>query len=302
MGEGAQPKMVTAEDALAAGIRTRLGPAPAPPDPPLVSIVVLNRNGAAHLRRLLSGLTERTAYRRFELIVIDNGSDDDSLPVLREAATRLPISIVANSDNRSFSDGCNRGHELATGELLLFLNNDVVPFEAGWLGELVECLMATRAGVAAATLVCPDVEHERDFDLGYGVQHRGIAFIPAGDGDVPSLRGWEDDPLDEELGRDVECEAVAAACMLIARTTFGEAGRFTDGYFYGCEDVDLCLKLRARGMQVVCSGRSVAIHHPVSTRRTLPFEQAREQTLANRRLLWERWGPRLNPHHERPAR
>ena len=107
------------------------------------------------------------------------------------------------------------------------------------------------------------------------------------------LRGWEADPLDSALGEDVECAALAAACLLVGRDAFWRVGGFTHGYVYGAEDADLCLKLREAGHGVRLSGRSTVIHHPVSTRRRAPFEEERARRLANRRLLWERWGERL---------
>ena len=282
-------------ETLGEEIRDRLGPVPRLGSRPFVSAVVPNRDAAGHLRNLLAGLSERTDYPRLELIVVDNGSSDDSVEFVRSAETPFEVSIIANSGNESFSDACNQGAEIAAGELLLFLNNDVEPFEPGWLRELVGCLQASRAGAVGATLLCRDEEHTRSFAHGYGVQHRGLSFVEEDGRAVPGLRGWEDDPLDRELGNDVECEAVAASCLLIAPATYELIGGFSSGYFYGCEDVDLCLKLRAAGMPVVCSGRSIAIHHPASTRRTIAFEKAREIKLANRRLLWQRWGPQPEP-------
>jgi O-antigen biosynthesis protein len=287
---------------LANEIRDRLGPVSEPRSEPLVSIVVLNRDGVEHLRRLLAGLIERTDYPRLELILVDNGSRDGSLELIRSVEAPFPISVLANPHNESFSDANNQGAELAGGELLLFLNNDVEPFEPGWLRELVACHSESGAGAVAATLLCREEEHERAFAHGYGVQHRGLVFHEEEGRLAPGLRGWEDDPLDEALGEDAECEAVAAACLLVAAATYKEIGGFSPGYFYGCEDVDLCLKLRAAGMPVVCSGRSIAIHHPASTRRTVPFEEAREIKLANRRLLWERWGPELRDDYEPSSR
>lgn len=283
---------------LAAELRRRLGPPPPIDDPPLVSIVVVNRDGVGHLRRLLGGLTATTDYPRLELIVVDNGSSDGSLAFLRTAAAPFSIAIVANPHNESFSDANRQGAELARGELLLFLNNDTEPFEPGWLRELVACLRSSGAGAVSATLLCSDDEHACAFEHGYGVAHRGLRLRDE-DGLVhPVLHGWEDDPLDERLGEDVESVAVAAACMLLERSAYERVGGFTHGYVYGAEDVDLCLKLRAAGQRVLCSGRSLIVHHPASTRRAAPFEQERARKLANRRVLWERWGPLLRREHD----
>jgi GT2 family glycosyltransferase len=306
---GAERVLATVEDrvpagvagdpgALAAEARRRLGPPPELPSWPLVSIVVLNRDGADRLRNLLVGLCEHTDYPSLELILVDNASTDDSLDFIRSVEAPFPISILANHHNESFSDGCNQGAELAGGELLLFLNNDVEPFEPGWLRELVACLQGSGAGAASATLLCRCEEHAVDHRYGYGVQHRGLAFRE-GEGLIyPVLHGWEADPLDDRLGEDAERAAVAAACLLVARRAFERIGGFAHGYVYGAEDVELSLALRAAGLPVLCSGRSLAIHHPASTRRAAPFEGERARKLANRRLLWERWGPRLRREYE----
>jgi GT2 family glycosyltransferase len=284
---------------LATEIRRRLGPVPEWPDWPLVSIVVPNRDGAGMLRRMLSGLAERTDYPHLELIVVDNASGDDSVWYLRQAAAPFPISILANSHNESFSDACNQGAESAVGDLLLFLNNDTEPFEPGWLRELVACHRASLAGAVAATLVCPEKEHRASFRYGYGIQHRGLAFREEDGMLHPALHGWEADPLDDLLGQDLPRGAVAAACVLVGREAFERVGGFSHGYVYGAEDIDLCLKLQVAGFEVLCSGRSIAIHHPVSTRRAAPFEEERARKLANRRVLWERRGPRLRRLYER---
>lgn len=283
---------------LAQAARARLGPPPELGDWPLVSLVVPNRDGASMLRRLLAGLVEYTEYPSLELVLVDNASSDESLEFIRRVEAPFPISIVSNPHNESFSDTCNQGAELASGELLLFLNNDVEPFEPGWLHELVACLQARRAGAAAATLVCLEEEHRRRFSHGYGVQHRGLEFEEEDGMLVPALCGWEADPLDDRLGLDDEPPAAAAACLLVDRDSFERVGGFSHGYVYGAEDIDLCLKLRDAGFPVLLSGRSLAIHHPVSTRRANPFEEEHARKLANRLVLWGRWGPRLRRDYE----
>lgn len=285
-------------DLLATEIRRRLGPPPAPlPDTPLVSIVVVNHDGAHHLRRLVAGLVDRTDYPRFELIVVDNGSTDDSVDFLRAVSAPFPISIVANPHNESFSYANDQGAARATGELLLTLNNDIEPFEDGWLRELVACLRGSGAGAVGATLIYPHDDRQR-YPYGYSVQHRGLRFRDE-DGLIhPALHDWGADPLDAELGKDVEAPVVVAACMLLERSLYERVGGFTQGYHYGSEDIDFCLKVRAAGERVVCSGRTVLIHHPGSTRRAVVFEDARARKLRNHRLLLESWGPRLRREHD----
>lgn len=281
---------------MATELRRRLGALPQLRDLPSVSIVVLSRDGADQLRTLLSGLVHRTDYQPFELVLVDNGSSDDSLAMLREADTPFPVSTIENRDNATFSDGCNQGAAVASGELLLFLNNDIEPFEAGWLHELVACFERSRAGLVGATLLQRD--DTRRFSHGLSVQQRGTLI----EDDAGVLRSaYRDqgvDPLGEGLGVDVESVAVSGACCMIARETFDAIGGFTPGYRYGGEDTDLALKVRAAGDRVLCSGRAFAIHPAGVTLGTVAAETRRAWTAVNRRLLTERWGPRAWREYE----
>lgn len=279
---------------LAAEVRRRLGRPLGLSRWPLVSIVVLNRDGASHLRRLIWGLVECTDYPALELILVDNASRDDSLDYIRAVEAPFPISIVANVRNESFSDACNQGAGLASGELLLFLNNDAEPFEPGWLRELVACLHGSGAAAAGPTLIQP----AEDGSDRFVIHQRGLITGERDGVLVPAYRDHLEDPLGDTLGVDVETITVVAACLLIERSDFDLVGGFTHGYWYGPEDVDLALKLREQGRFARCSGRSLLIHPPNSTLSTIPPEQLREWVRGNRRLFAERWGPRVRREYE----
>lgn len=280
--------------ALGTEIRRRLGPPPQQGQWPQVSIVVPNRDGADHLRRLVTGLDERTDYPDFELILVDNASGDDSLDFVRQAPASFPVAILANPHNESFSDACNMGAEQARGELLLMLNNDVEPLEPGWLRELVHCQRSTQAGIAGATLVRPNP----DAEWGYRVQHRAIMISEEGGLLGPDRRSYGEEPFAEGFGEDVDSPVPTGACMLIERGLFQRVGGFTHGYLYGGEDVDLGLKVLAAGRRVLCSGRSMLIHRLGSTLSKESAERKAALAAGNRRLFWEIWGPRLRREYE----
>jgi len=275
-------------EALATEIRNRLGPAPELESWPLVSIVVVNRDGATHLRRLLKGLVEHTDYPHLELILVDNGSSDESLDFIRTVEAPFPISIVANPHNESFSDANNQGAERASGELLLFLNNDIEPCEPGWLRELLACHRKTGAGAVGAILIYPD--GEGDSIHGYRVQSQ-----PAGlreNAGAITVDDHRRELFDESFGEDFESRVVIGACLLIESKLFWDIGGFTHGYFYGGEDDDLALKLRAKGFRTLYSGRSILIHHFSSTSRELHGGSGGATRRGNRLLVFRRWGPR----------
>jgi GT2 family glycosyltransferase len=295
MPDGPQEPGADRSAALAAAIRRQLGPSPKPsPQPSPVSIVVVNRNGAEHLRRLVSGLVKHTDYRWIELIVVDNGSEDGSLDFIRRVPTPFPVTIVANHHNESFSDANNQGAALASGELLLFANNDIQPFEAGWLRELVASLRRGQAGIAGATLIFP----KADSQSGYLVQHRDMRLAEAEEFPLADLNGHGEDVFAAGFGEDADSVIPTGACMLIDARLFREIDGFTHGYFFGGEDLDLGLKALDRGRRILCSGRSILIHHIGSTRRGPTAGQPWATRWRNMELLWKRWGPRLRREYE----
>jgi GT2 family glycosyltransferase len=279
---------------VAIEVRNRMGPVPQLDRCPRVSIVVLNRDGEEHLRVLLAGLVEHTDYPELELIVVDNGSGDGSLDFLRTVEAPFPISILANPHNESFSDANNQGAAQAAGELLLFLNNDIEPFESGWLRELVACHRESGAGAVGARLLYPDAD---DGGSGFRVQEQEVRLRERSGVLAGIDAGPARDLFGEGFGENRETAAAIGACLLIESDLFQRIGGFTHGYFYGAEDFDLLLKLREHGCSLFGSGRSVLIHHVSSTTRKLLGDPREPSRNSNRLLLLQRWGPRVWREH-----
>ncbi len=270
-------------------------PATALASGPLVSIVMLNRNGVHHLRRCLPALS-RTAYRDLELVVVDNGSADGSLEVLEAWRPPFPVRVLRNSANTTFSEGNNQGIAAASGEFVLFLNNDVEPIAPGWLGCLVET--AREPGVAAvgARLVYPRRSAEPRDGLRFpdlSLQHGGVHFAMDGGVPMPVPSGAGDDARAPWACAVRESPALTAACLLVRRSELDAVGGFSPGYDYGMEDVDLCLKLLARGGRLVYDGRAALWHHEGSTRALGDTAGRRARRTANRDRFAAAWAPRL---------
>lgn len=268
---------------------------PARASGPLVSIVMLNRDGAAHLARTLPALA-RMAYRDVELIVVDNGSTDASLDLVAAFDPGFPVRLIRNEENRSFSDANNQGAEIATGDLLLFLNNDVEPVGPHWLGHLVDTLDGPDVVAAGARLVYPRGVAGPRAGKGFAnlaVQHAGVKFrmhdgAPVGD---PIGAGGAANAALAARVEDVP--ALTAACLLVRPSAFWAVGGFTPGYEYGQEDVDLCLKLGGQGGRLVYDGRVVLWHHESATRALEKREPRLARIAGNRARLVARWAPSL---------
>ncbi len=259
-------------------------------DGPTVSIVVPTHDGAHHLSRLLAALDDKTTYRSFEVIVVDNGSTDSTESVLGERRG-YPLTAVRNERNETFSMSCNQGAAVASGSLLLFLNNDVAPINPGWLGALVDSVTTEPTCVAAgAVLVYPKSSGGDRYAL--TIQHRGIAFCWEDGGPRPVNLGKGESPV----GLSLEPHAVAAstaACLLVAREAFEEVGGFDESYVFGWEDVDLCMKLRLHGGQILMSPAAVLFHEEFGTQTALGAERRRTHYLNNSQVFADRWSPQL---------
>lgn len=262
---------------------------PAPdPDPRSVSVVVLTRDGADRLPPLLAALAA-TGHEHVEVIVHDNASGAATRRVL---ATASGITVRRSETNLTFADACNAAAAEATGEVLCFLNDDVVPLEAGWLARMLAHLHGEVVAVGAQLVYPPrPLLEARTRDL--SVQHLGIGLFPAAGG-VPRARhlGRGDAPDPHLPAREVA--AATAACLVVQRTAFEDAGGFDGRYRWGAEDVDLCWRLRQAGGRVVVAPSAVLYHHEGATRLREDGAAARNTRQARNWELFEsRFGPAL---------
>ncbi len=262
---------------------------------PLVSVIVLNRDGLSHLRRLTASLRTARFYGNYELIVVDNGSGDGSCDFLREQKD-LPLRLIENGENRSFSEANNQGAREASGEYLLFLNNDIEVTD-GWLDELLAVAAAhENAGAVGAKLIYPAGIGGLNAGKDLLIQHRGVGFREDGFEGEPFIRpfnlgngeqAWPDD------GEARRIAAVTAAVLLVSRGAFDAVGGFDEGYVYGYEDVDLCLKLHRRGYENYYTPRAMLFHHEFGSQTKDSSEAVAARRRGNIRRFRETWGAYL---------
>ena len=217
---------------------------------PRVSVIIPNWNGVAFLRPCLDSLRCQ-AYRGFEVIVVDNGSTDSSVPVVRREYPE--VRLLALSTNGGYSGGCNAGIRAAAGEFLVMLNNDTVA-EPQWLGSLVEALdRHPDAGSAASRVMM----HDRPGIL------NSAGDIYRRDG-TPDSRGvWEPygPPYDEERYVFGGCGGAVA----YRREMLDDIGTFEEAFFMYCEDVDLSWRAQIAGWNCVYTPNAVIRHHLSAT-------------------------------------
>ncbi len=212
---------------------------------PFVSVIIPNWNGAAHLPTCLESLRRQT-WRDFEVIVVDNGSEDGSLELL---AREYPeVRVLALGENRGFAGACNAGIRAAQGELIVLLNNDTEA-DPRWLEEVVAAFgRHPEAGIVASKMLLFD---------------RRDTFHTAGDyyrvDGRPGNRGvWQTD-----RGQYDREEYVFSACggsAAYRRSMLDDVGLLDEEFFYSCEDVDLAWRAQPAGWRCVYAPRAVVYH------------------------------------------
>lgn len=202
----------------------------------------------------VQSIFSNTPQYEFEVIVVDNGSQDRSVELL-EAKLDSRVTLVPLRINRFFGEGNNIGAEYANGEVLLFLNNDVL-VEEGWLQPLLEQLERPEVGAVGPMFVYPD---GRIQEVGAYVDQLGNPVQAGKMLTQPDLRF--------EVPREVDY--VSAACLAMWREDFEHIGGFHYAYepaYY--EDTELCFSIKALGKAVVVDPRSRVIHFEHQTTKT----------------------------------
>ncbi len=237
-------------------------------DNPIVSVIILNRNGAACLEALFDSW-QRYNTIPVELIVINHASTDDSLNVLEHWTNRLPLKIVQLDHNDSFSASSNRGARLAKAPYVLFLNNDIILLQ-DILPGLLHTLDNPEVGVVGLKLLKTHVNETGDqhsISL-TPVQHLGVRYTLVEEQYWP-YEVTPDNGLTEEEYSTQDVPIVTGAFMLCRRDEFLSIGGFDEGYVYGYEDVEFCLRVGAQqSHRIVCRNDLVALHHHGYTRLT----------------------------------
>ncbi|MEB0001339.1 glycosyltransferase [Cryobacterium sp. 10I1] len=238
--------------------------------PGVVSVVLVNFRGAEDTIECVRGLLELDWPRELlEIIVVENGSGDDSLVRLQDIAG--DVVLVESEINTGFTGGCNLGVARSTGEFVAFLNNDARP-DIGWIREAI-ATFSGGANIGAVASKVLDWDGDKVDYIDGSITWYGMGYKPhAGETD----RGAWDDEKDVLFG--------TGAAMFIRSSVFHELGGFDDSFFMFYDDVDLGWRLNLLGYRFRFQPKSLAFHkHHASMNK---FGNFRETYLLERNALY----------------
>jgi len=269
-------------------------------DDPLVSIIILNRNGLEHLKRLFKNFKKNIAYPAYEIIVVDNGSTDESISYLNALQSNLPIKIVKNNKNKSFSEANNAAVDISNGEYILLLNNDIEP-TFGWLNEMMQtALRYNNVGAVGAKLVYPyNFNSIYNKNNSFKIQHAGIAYKLESNNEINPFhlcKGLE--AFDEYSNIEQLRAGVTGAVLLVKKEIYKEVGGLDEDYYYGYEDVDFSLKLLERGYLNIYCPKALLFHYELGTQETKEYSFLFNKFKNNETVLFNKWFNWLNKRIE----
>ena len=255
---------------------------PALPHAPIVSVVIPTKYQVTLLEKCLAGLAGVTGYPNLEVVVVDNGCEDPRFhPMLAEAERSLKIIRIEDRGDFNFPRLIDAGVKASSGEVVLLLNDDIEPIEAGWLHRILASVLEPGVGAVGARLNYPSGD----------IQHAGVML---GLGGVCGHL-WKGASPEDASGNAQMClpgrrSAVTGACLAVRRQLYDAAGGLDRALAVAFNDIDFCLRLDALGHRTIYRGDAVLVHHESQSRGPDDATiESRKRLAAETRIFLDRW-------------
>jgi len=249
------------------------------------SLIICSRN-AKLLKRCLEAIEQHTAHAHREIVVVKHHAGD--IAAMERLLASTPCEHATYTGPFNFAAMNNLGARQATGDVLVFINDDVEPLEPGWLTAMLAHANRREVGAVGAKLIYPSG----------AIQHAGMVIgIMEGAGHLH--RNTFGSPYWNWLPFTRNVSAVTGACLAMRRSVFEELGGFDDSFPVNYNDVDLCLRAREAGYEVIVEPAAVLRHYECQSRQA--GVRLEERYLFEQRWAsWlERGDPFYSPHLRR---
>lgn len=251
-----------------------------PQDNPCVSIIIPSKDNYEIMHQCIESIIHHTNYDHYEIIVVDNGSNDENQKKYYDYLKKNDCLYVYDKKKFNFSYMCNVGAKHANGEYLLFLNDDVeIPKgQEKWLDILLGQAQIDYTGAVGAKLIYPGTNL---------IQHAGVINLPIGPGHAFHKF---DDNLNCYWGRnilDYNYAIVTGACLMVRKSKFMQVNGYDESFPIAYNDVDFCFKLLEGGYYNVLRNDVKLIHHESISRGSDETTDRAERLLRERQRLYQ---------------
>jgi glycosyltransferase involved in cell wall biosynthesis len=251
---------------------------------PLVSVIIPTRNALQLTRQCVASILAKTSYSNYEIIIVDNGSDDpDTLAWFkRVAAEKSNVRVLRDDRDFNYAALNNGAVAVARGELVALVNNDIEVITPEWLSEMVSLALQPGVGAVGARLWFPNKT----------LQHAGV-ILGVGGIAAHSHRRM---PAGREgyAGRAAliqSLSAVTAACLVIQKSHYLQVGGLDEVHLKeSFNDIDFCLRLREAGLRNVWTPYAELFHYESATRAKDVSPQKQAQFQEEAAYMHKRWG------------
>lgn len=230
---------------------------------PKVAIIIPTRDRADLLAECISGLNEMTDYPHFEVLIVDNGTTSpDARALLRDIGRHRNYTVLSRPGPFNYPALCNDGVAATGAPVLVFLNNDVSMFNSDWLRPLAAWCIHPRVGAVGAKLLYPQRKSRGR------IQHAGVVLgVRDFAGHIYSDTRGDECGYMGHLAFAHEVSAVTGACLAVERCKFEATGGFDpDNLPVDLNDIDLCLRLAARGWRTMWTPEAMLYHRESASR------------------------------------
>ncbi len=243
----------------------------------LISIIIPSKDNPEVLKNLLNSIWNLTTGVIYEVIVIDNGSNEENQIKIKQIAGEF--RYIYEPQEFNFSRICNRGAGLAKGDYVLFLNDDMEVRDGSWLYQMLMYARQNHVGAVGAKLYYPKSRM---------IQHCGITNLRLGP--VHKLQYKEDDRVYYDHINDVNRNVlgVTGACLLMKKKLFDKVGGFDENLKVAFNDVDLCYTLYEEGYHNVIVNTTYLWHYESLSRGEDESREKLERLAGERTRLYEK--------------
>ncbi|WP_210208140.1 glycosyltransferase family 2 protein [Rhodoplanes roseus] len=238
---------------------------------PSCDVIVVNYNAGGFLRDTIDAVLASCAVAR--VVVVDNGSTDDSLAGLPRSGPGSRLDVIRNAVNLGFATACNVGLGHASADFVLLLNPDCRPMP-GAIERLIAVLIEhPDAGMSGPLLLNPDGSEQAGGRRAVPTPWRSLVRtlgLARFSRVVPAFTdyGLHREPLPAQ---PIAVEAISGACMMVRRDALRRVGLMDERYFLHCEDLDWCMRFRRGGFPILFTPEARVVHQKGVSSRSRPI-------------------------------